>query len=59
MDDSKLEIFIGKVDDIIEKVNTWNYSDATKEKYNAMLIALKEIAVNNIDEESILEWLFN
>jgi hypothetical protein len=59
MDDSQLETFIGKVDDIIEKVNTWNYSDATKEKYNAMLIALKEIAVNNIDEESILEWLFN
>jgi hypothetical protein len=59
MDNSQLETFIGKVDDIIEKVNTWNYSDATKEKYNAMLIALKEIAVNNIDEESILEWLFN
>jgi hypothetical protein len=56
MDNSQLETFIGKVDDIIEKVNTWNYSDATKEKYNAMLIALKEIAVNNIDEESILEW---
>jgi len=59
MTDSQLETFIGKVDDIIEKVNTGDYSEATKEKYNAMLIALKEIAINNIDEESILDGLFN
>jgi hypothetical protein len=59
MDDSQLETFIGKVDDIIEKVNTWDYSDASKEKYNAMLIALKEIAVQNIDDDAILDELFN
>jgi hypothetical protein len=50
MDDSALENFIGKVDDILEKVATGDYSDATKEKYNAMLLALSEIAVDNIDE---------
>ncbi len=59
MTDSQLETFIWKVDDIIEKVNVGSYSEATKEKYNSMLIALKEIAVNNIDEQSILDGLFN
>lgn len=59
MDDSALENFIGKVDDILEKVATGDYSDATKEKYNAMLLALREIAVDNIDEWDILEGLFD
>ena len=59
MSNSQLETFIWKVDAIIEKVNTWDYSEKTREKFNAMLIALKEIAVDNIDEESIFDWLFN
>jgi hypothetical protein len=60
MDDDKLTIFIEKVDDIIEKVNNWNYSETTKNKYNAMLNALKEIAEDNLDEEvKILDGLFD
>jgi len=59
MNDSYLEAFIWKIDDILVKVKNWNYSDSIKEKYNAMLYALKDIAVNNLDEENIFDWLFN
>jgi len=59
MDDSKLETFIGKIDDVLEKVENGDYSDTTKQKYNAMLIALKEIATDNLDKGEILDGLFN
>jgi hypothetical protein len=59
MDDSSLESFISKVDWLLEKIEAWNYSDETKIKYNSMLLALKEIAVDNIDEDTILDELFN
>ncbi|MFC1797695.1 hypothetical protein ACFLY2_00465 [Patescibacteria group bacterium] len=55
MDNSQLDTFITKVDDLLEKVANGNYSDATKDKYNAMLNALKEIAMDNKEEESILD----
>ena len=59
MNNSQLETFIGKVDVIIEKVNTWNYSPIIKDKYNSMLIALKELATDNLDGDNLLEGLFN
>ncbi len=63
MDDTKLNTFIEKIDSIVEKVNIGDYSDVVKEKYNAMLLALREIAVENLDEnqepELDFESLFN
>lgn len=50
MGDSELKIFISKINDIIEKVNNWDYSNSTKEKYNSMLIALKEIVMSNMNK---------
>ena len=59
MDDSDLDVFVSKIEDILEKVEIGNYSDGVKEKYNAMLLALLEIALDNIDDESIFEWIFD
>jgi len=61
MDDTKLNTFIAKVDAIIEKINAWNYSSEKIVKYNAMLNALKEIALDNLDSNTDLdiESLFN
>lgn len=50
MDNDKLNAFIDKIDGITEKVNNWDYSDETREKFNAMLNALREIATDNINE---------
>jgi len=60
MDDTKLNVFIEKIDWISEKVNLWDYSEELKEKFNAMLDALKEIAEENLDDEGddILDSLF-
>ncbi len=59
MSDDQLNTFITKVDDISEKVNTGDYSDETKEKFNAMLDALREIATDNLDwEDDIIDSLF-
>lgn len=59
MNDDQLNTFIDKVDVIIEKVEIWDYSDTIKSKYNAMLLALKEIAIDNIDNDIILDGLFD
>ena len=59
MDDSDLDVFISKIEDILEKVEIGTYSVAVKEKYNAMLLALLEIALDNMDDESIFEWMFD
>ncbi len=59
MTDDQLNTFITKVDDIADKVNTGDYSDATKDKYNAMLDALREIAEDNLDStDDLLDGLF-
>jgi uncharacterized protein (UPF0305 family) len=59
MDDEGLNTFIDKIDDIAETVETWDYSNETKEKFNAMLDALREIAEDNLDiEDELLDWLF-
>ena len=60
MTDDQLDTFITKIDDIAEKVENWDYSDETKEKFNAMLDALREIAEENMDstEDDLLDGLF-
>jgi hypothetical protein len=49
MDDEKLNAFIVKIDSLSETFNAWNYSLETKEKFNVMLGALREIAIDNLD----------
>ena len=59
MDDTKLETFIGKIDALVNKIQDGNYSSAIKEKYGAMLWALRDIAMDNLaDDDSILDGLF-
>ena len=59
MSDDKIESFVWKIDDLVVKVNNSTASDLTKEKYNAMLMALREIALENLDEDdSLLDSLF-
>lgn len=56
MSDEKLETLLEKIDILLEKINTWNYSENTKSKYNSILFALKELAIENIDEEELGTW---
>lgn len=58
MNNDQLNVFIDKIDVIAERVETGDYSDETREKFNAMLDALREIATDNIDEEDLLDGLF-
>ena len=59
MDDDQLNTFITKIDDIAEKVDNGDYSDETKEKFNAMLDALREIAEENLDStDDLIDGLF-
>jgi hypothetical protein len=53
MSDDKLNILIEKIDLLSEKVNAWNYSQVTKQKYNSILSALRELAVENLWENEI------
>ena len=58
LSDSKITILLGKIDDLIEKVNdSDSYSDDTKEKFTAMLEALREI-VTDTEPELNIDWLF-
>ena len=62
MSDEKLNSFISKIDLALVKVNDTNYSDTTKNKYNAILTALREIAEDNLEENEDdldIEGLFN
>jgi len=59
MDDWKLNVLISKIDILIKNTNNWNYSYKIKEKYNAMLEALREIANDNLSINSDLNSLFN
>jgi hypothetical protein len=49
MSDEKLEVLINRIDAALELINTWNYSDATKEKYTALLEALRDMAEEELD----------
>ncbi len=54
--DSKIETLIWKIDDLIADVNVWNYSDTTRAKLNTMLLALRELALEYMDnDEDILD----
>lgn len=60
LDNSQLEILVEKIDALIEKVNTGTYSTVVKEKYTALLLALKEISVEKMDVDDLdLDALFN
>lgn len=60
MDDNKLNEFVTKIDALIEKINSSNtYTDVVKEKYISMLLALRDLALENVDEWNIIENLFN
>lgn len=49
MDDEKLLTLITKIDELITLVQTEDYTFIVKQKYNAMLYALREIAVESRD----------
>lgn len=56
LSDSKLEIVVERIDDRIAQINAWNYSDDKKEKYNTMLLALRELVVSYMeDDEDVLD----
>jgi len=59
MDDTKLNEFIWKIDDLITKISDGSYNESVKEKYVSMLQALKDLALDSLDESKIFEWLFN
>lgn len=58
MDDETLRTLITKIDEVIAEVKNEKYSVTIKQKYNAMLYALRQIAEENRDEENIIEALF-
>lgn len=59
LDDAKLNTLIERIDALAEKVQAGNYATTTKQKYSAMLWALRELAVENLDTEELdIEWLF-
>jgi hypothetical protein len=54
MSDDKLEVLINRIDAALVQINNWNYSGATKEKYTALLEALREMAedeLNNSEQD--------
>lgn len=53
LDNDKLTTLVEKIDELAEKINWWNYSDTTKEKYNSVLLALRELAIENLEEDEI------
>ena len=59
LDNDKLQTVVDKIDTLLEKINTWNYSQATKNKYNATLIALKELILEKIEWDIDLDSVFN
>lgn len=50
--DEKLKIVIWRIDDLVVEINTWDYSSDTKEKYNTMLLAIRELVVENLNDSS-------
>jgi len=49
--DSKLESIVEKIDDMIAEVNESNRSDETKARLNTMLLALRELVIEYIDND--------
>ena len=48
---TQLETLVWKIDNLIDDVNNWNYSDDSKAKYNTMLLALRELVVEYMDND--------
>lgn len=56
LSDDKLTIIIWKIDKMISDVNSWNYSAETKAKTNTMLLALRELVVDYMnDNDNIVD----
>lgn len=62
LSESELSTLIWKIDNMISEVNTWNYSNETKTKFNTMLLALRELVLeytdnveNTLDIDSLFE----
>lgn len=55
LDDEKLNILIDKIDELSEKIQNWNYSLVVKQKYAPILMWLRELAIENLDENSELD----
>ncbi|USN59291.1 MAG: hypothetical protein H6767_04410 [Candidatus Peribacteria bacterium] len=53
LDDTKLNTLIERIDALAEKVQAGNYATTTKQKYSAMLGALRELAVENLGTEEL------
>ena len=49
LSDDKLNELINKIDDLSYKINNSDYTLSLKEKYNSILLALKELAIENLD----------
>ena len=59
MSDDKLYTLIEKIDALSAIINDWNYSSVIKQKYNPLLLWLRELALENFDGDSIdVEALF-
>ena len=56
LNNNKLVIIVWRIDNLIEEVNDWDYSDETKETFNTILLALRELIEENLDNtEDILD----
>ncbi|MDD3646436.1 MAG: DUF2202 domain-containing protein [Candidatus Gracilibacteria bacterium] len=53
MSKEKLNTLIEKIDILSDKVNNGNYLVATKQKYNSILLGLRELAVDSLNENQI------
>ena len=49
LSESKLNTLANRIDQMIIDVNEWDHSDDVKEKFNTMLLALREIVLDNMD----------
>jgi len=48
LDNSKLKLLVDKIDDLLDSINTWDYTKLEKVNYNALLFALKELSLDRI-----------
>jgi hypothetical protein len=55
--DAKLKIIIWRIDTLINDINSWSdYSELIKAKLNTMLLALRELILENMDDS---EWIID
>lgn len=58
LNDNQLKIVIWRIDNLITKINTWdnNYSTVAQVRLNTMLLALRELVLENITD---FEWIID